>query len=244
MVNGELYDYERLRASSEAWGYKFHSRSDSELVLALYAQYGLAFVDHLRGEFAFCLYDQRNKLFVAVKDRFGIKPLFWRIQGGELWIASEQKAWLGLGWEAEWDVRAIATGGWMQDAGTIFKGCYRLMPAHMMIVREGRLPEIKRYWQNDYPDKRIVDPRTDEEMILEMRRHLIEAVRLRMTADVPVGIYLSGGIDSSTVAGIAKHLVQDQGVKMHGRGDKSTVDQITCFTIAFEAAMTSTQPIR
>lgn len=133
VVNGEIYDYDRVRAELEAipgLDYKWKGRSDSELVLALYLAYGTSFLSHLRGEFALVLYDDRNKLFVAARDRFGIKPLFWR-RGteGRLMLAAEAKAFLPLGWEPEFDVGAIVDGGWGHDTRTMFKGVNKVRQA-------------------------------------------------------------------------------------------------------------------
>jgi len=123
IVNGELYDHERIREELIAQtGYKFKGRSDCEIVIALYKHYGLSFLSHLRGEFALCLYDSRTKFFVAARDRYGIKPLFWTIVKGRLLIAAEAKAFLPLGWTPEWDVKSLLDGGWNHDQRTIFKG--------------------------------------------------------------------------------------------------------------------------
>ena len=127
VVNGELYDYDRLRADLET-EYTFTGRSDSELVLALYQVHGISFLSHLRGEFALCLYDERNKVFIAARDRYGIKPLFWRREAGRVMFAAEIKAFLGLGWEPEWDVGAMVDVGWGQDARTLFKGVQKVDP--------------------------------------------------------------------------------------------------------------------
>lgn len=123
IVNGELYDHERIRQDLiEKTGYKFKGRSDCEIVIALYKYYGLSFLSHLRGEFALCLYDSRTKFFVAARDRYGIKPLFWTIVEGRLLIAAEAKAFLAFGWKPEWDVKSLLDGGWNHDQRTIFKG--------------------------------------------------------------------------------------------------------------------------
>jgi len=123
VVNGELYDHDRIREDlKQRMGYKFKGRSDSEIVVALYKLYGMSFLRHLRGEFALCLYDSATKFFVAARDRYGIKPLFWTIQEGRLLLAAEAKAFLPLGWKPEWDVKSLLDGGWNHDTRTIFKG--------------------------------------------------------------------------------------------------------------------------
>ena len=121
VVNGELYDDGSLRAELTKT-YNFTGHSDSELALALYQRDGLGFLSSLRGEFALCLYDSARQVFVAARDRYGIKPLFWRRDDeGGLWFAAEIKAFLGASWESEWDVEALAAGGWGQDTRTVFK---------------------------------------------------------------------------------------------------------------------------
>lgn len=123
VVNGEFYDYDRIRAElEEKTNYKFRSRSDSEIAIALYKYYGLNFVHYLRGEFACVLFDEATQQFVAVRDRYGIKPLFWTIQQGRLLVAAEAKAFLPLGWEPEWDVKSLLDAGWNHDERTLFKG--------------------------------------------------------------------------------------------------------------------------
>lgn len=127
VVNGELYDHERIREDLiRETGYKFKGTSDCEIVIALYKHYGLSFLSHLRGEFALCLYDSATHFFVAARDRYGIKPLFWTIVEGRLLIAAEAKAFLPLGWKPEWDVKSLMDGGWNHDQRTIFAGVYKV----------------------------------------------------------------------------------------------------------------------
>ena len=121
-MNGELYDYERLRKEMiEKQKYDFKGTSDCELVLALYKYYGLSFLSHLRGEFALVLYDAERQLFIAARDRYGIKPLFWTVQDGQLLVAAEMKAFLPFGWKPEWDMRSVTDGGYQIGSATFFK---------------------------------------------------------------------------------------------------------------------------
>ena len=129
VVNGEIYDYDRIRgAMIHKIGYQFKGTSDCELVLALYQCYGLSFLSHLRGEFSLCLYDSSKELFIAVRDRYGIKPLFWTIRDGELLIAAEMKALLPLGWKPEWNVDGIVDCSFQAGRGTIFKDVQKVIP--------------------------------------------------------------------------------------------------------------------
>ena len=134
VVNGEIYEYERLRSEMiQKLDYDFQGTSDCELVLALYKYYGFSFVSHLRGEFSLCLYDSERDLFIAVRDRYGIKPLFWTIVDGELLVAAEMKAFLPLGWTPEWDIKSVVDGSFQISAGTIFKGVQKVgcPPVHL-----------------------------------------------------------------------------------------------------------------
>lgn len=122
MVNGEIYDHDRIRNElMREFNYAFNGRSDSELVIALYDVYGMSFLSMLRGEFAFCLYDSGKDFFIAARDRYGIKPLFWTIVGDRLLISAEAKGFLPLGWKPEWDVQSICEAGWNHDQRTLFK---------------------------------------------------------------------------------------------------------------------------
>ena len=148
--------------------YKFQGTSDSELVLALYTHYGLSFLSHIRGEFSICLFDSERELFVAIRDRYGIKPLFWTIQNGELLIAAEMKAFLPLGWKPEWDVKSIVGSDFQIGNQTIFKkvqkvrtrtkfaaisDCLQVRPGHMLISRCFGTVSEQQYWDSSYPDK-------------------------------------------------------------------------------------------
>ncbi|KLJ12401.1 asparagine synthase (glutamine-hydrolyzing) [Blastomyces silverae] len=232
VVNGEIYDYDRLRGiCAVVHGYKFHGESDSELVLALYKIYGCPeFFKHLRGEFAFILYDSRDgcERVIAGRDRFGIKPLFWTTVGDRVLLAAESKAFLPLGWKPEWDVGAIVERGWMVDDRTQFKGVKKVQPGQWLEISKKGL-ELHRYWDSDYEDKTKPDTRSIDEMVIGVRERLVEAVRLRLRADVPVGIYLSGGIDSAALAGIVTQLARKEHIKI---GNQAAT-RVACFSVQF-----------
>lgn len=123
MVNGEIYNHEHLRAEMLAkLKYNFKGRSDCETVVALYQYYGISFLSKLNGEYAICIYDAKRKLFIAARDRSGVKPLYWTVVDRQLLVASEAKAFLPLRWKPEWDVGSLVDGGWNTDSRTIFKG--------------------------------------------------------------------------------------------------------------------------
>ncbi|KAG0177294.1 hypothetical protein DFQ28_006124, partial [Apophysomyces sp. BC1034] len=217
VVNGELYDYERITKELKANGHTFETKCDSEAAVHLYEEQGLSFVDQLRGEFAICIWDSRRKKLIAARDRFGIKPIYYTIVNGTLLIASEIKAFLPLGWKAEWDISSILQSGVLSDNRTVFKGVYKLPAAHYLTATLTGTVEVRQYWDAEYPDKTIPETRSVEEMVQGVREHLVDAVRHRLRADVPLAVYLSGGIDSSAILGIATHLLQekDPNAKVH-----------------------------
>ncbi|KAF8964576.1 putative asparagine synthase [Flammula alnicola] len=223
VVNGELYDYDKLRLELEAKGRIFQTYSDSELVIHLYKVHGFNLVHHLRGEFAYVLYDSRRKVLFAARDRFGIKPLYYTLANGRLLIASEMKALMGLGWKAEWDVQSIREGGDFNDNRTVFKGVYKLPPAHQLIFTHMGQLKIQPYWDQSYSNSQAVETRTVEDIVQGVRERLVDAVRVRLRSDVPLAVALSGGIDSSGIAGIASALLKE----------KSPCAKIVTFTLSF-----------
>lgn len=153
VVSGEFYGYENIRESLIGKGHKFQSMCDSEIVVALYKEHGMSFLTHLRGEFALCLYDSKTQFFIAARDRYGIKPLFYTIHDGRLLLASEAKAFLPFGWEPEWDVQSLKEGGWMCDQRTLFQGVQKIRPGHYLTCTSFGAIEQRRYWDMDYKDK-------------------------------------------------------------------------------------------
>ncbi|MEM9922317.1 MAG: asparagine synthase (glutamine-hydrolyzing) [Cyanobacteria bacterium P01_D01_bin.50] len=205
IVNGEFYDFERIQGDLRGWGYKLKTDSDSEIALHLYNEFGTQCLHHLRGEFAFVLWDERNELLFAARDRFGIKPLYYSNYQNTLYIASEIKALLAAGVPSSWDYEAF----WQTERGilapdrTLFANIYQVPPGHFLIASRSGI-KLQPYWDFDYP--RIDDSlsqNSPSDYIEQLRHTLDEAVKIRLRADVPVGCYLSGGIDSSTVLGIA-----------------------------------------
>jgi asparagine synthase (glutamine-hydrolysing) len=205
IVNGEFYGYEAIQRDLEARGHRLRTRSDSEIALHLYEDYGVQCLHHLRGEFAMVLWDERRRMIFAARDRFGIKPLFYAWHNGTLYFASEAKALFAAGVPARWDeesvFNAVAFGG--HQVRTLFDGVHQIPPAHYMLVTD-RHVQVAPYWDFDYPAATQAQPkRSDEEYAAEFREALEEAVRIRLRADVRVGVYLSGGLDSCSVLGLA-----------------------------------------
>lgn len=204
--NGEIYNFQDHRDDLKAKGYKFKSKTDTEVIIHLYEEYGEDCLQYLRGFFAFAIWDKpKQKLFIA-RDRVGKKPLKYYLTNDQITFASELKAILAdPSVPREVDEEALhhyLTLQYVQHPKTGFKGIQKLPPAHYMVVQNGKA-EIKRYWKLDYTKKLDL---SEEEWIKRIRFKLSEATRLRMISDVPVGAFLSGGVDSSAVvAMMAQH---------------------------------------
>jgi len=206
VVNGEFYGYESIRDELERSGHRLRTRSDSEIALHLYEDLGAQCLHRLRGEFAFVLWDDRNRTIFAARDRFGIKPLFYAFHQGTIYLASEVKALFAAGVPRRWDSESVSHsiefGG--HPARTLFDGVFAIPPGHYLLANDSHV-QLIRYWDFDYPrvDGTATRRRSHGEYVEEFRHALEESVRLRLRADVPVGCYLSGGLDSCAVLGLA-----------------------------------------
>ena len=205
--NGEIYNFQQLRVELESLGHLFHSHTDSEVVVHAYEEWGNACVDHFDGMFAFAIWDRtRRRLFLA-RDRFGVKPLYWYLRNGVFVFASEIKAILAHP-RVSRDVCYPALNEYftfqnvLTDA-TLFDGV-RLLPAGCTLtleVREGAEPAIERYW--DFPFAAEPADISAEEATDRLHEIFLEAVTRQLVSDVPVGSYLSGGMDSGSITAIA-----------------------------------------
>ncbi len=211
VLNGEIYNFKQLRAELESRGHVFATRSDTEVIVHLYEEYGKHCVEHLRGMFGFALWDDRQKQFLLARDRIGIKPVYYAELGGRLVFASELKSILQLP-EAGRELNRAAVAHLFTFLSTppaeaIIGGVRKLEPAHLLTASPGRSAVVERYWDlNLEPDYS-----KPEEYFVEGIRALIEeSVRLHMVSDVPLGAFLSGGIDSSAVAASAAMLSADR----------------------------------
>ncbi len=209
-ANGEFYDYKRHRASLMADGARFRTRSDSEIAIHYYKRMGLDFIEKLRGEFAFVLYDQEKDRMVLVRDRFGIRPLFYHVRDGSLFYGSEVKALLAhpeVPCKLDRKAALHQLMHTMVPGTSAFEGIQALKPGHMLIVqRRGDSFEIEDrcYWDMNFPRQDERDTSlTPEDHVLRTREELVKSVTFRLEADVPVGCYLSGGIDSCSILGLA-----------------------------------------
>lgn len=203
VVNGEFYGFEAIRADLERRGHRFATGSDSEIALHLYEEHGLDCLEHLRGEFAFILFDEKRQRLFAARDRFGIKPLCYAEDKGALYLASEAKAIFAAGLKPQWDDYAFFHAASLQytpQDRTLFAGVNQLKPGHFLLQENGRI-DIRKYWDMDYPLEET--PMDEAEALAEFSVVLRDSIRLRLRADVPVCAHLSGGLDSSAVLGIA-----------------------------------------
>jgi asparagine synthase (glutamine-hydrolysing) len=208
VANGEFYDFERIRMQLEARGHRLRTRSDSEIALHLYEDLGPQAVHALRGEFAFAIWDERDRQLFAARDRFGIKPLYYTVHDGTFYLASEIKALAALGVPLRWDRDSLYDVHFVSHPPdrTLFAGVYQLPPG-CSLVTDGDHVRVTPYWDWNYPHAATHDDARDPREWIERLRHSFEeAVRLRLRADVPVACYLSGGIDSCAVLGFASRL--------------------------------------
>ena len=207
--NGEIYNFVELRRELEAHGHLFRTQGDTEVIVHAYEQWGSGCVERFRGMFAFAVWDQPRKRLFLARDRVGKKPLFFAKGGGNLFFASEIQGLLSLPEiERKVDVAAIysyLSWGYIPAPLTGFAGIHKLPPAHWMTWDVSGEPkeEVRRYWSLDYTPKADL---SEEEASVRLREVLTEAVRLRLVSDVPLGAFLSGGIDSSIVVGIMSEL--------------------------------------
>ena len=231
VVNGEFYGYKDIRNRLLSEGVAFKTESDSEIALHLYLRYGLQALKELRGEFSIVIADERQNCLIAIRDRFGIKPLFYTIHQGAVYFASEIKALLALGVPARWDLETAFYDGFLfrDHARTLFKDIWSVPQGQYAIATPGDL-RLYTYWDWDFPTEAAlsIDGRSDEECIEEFRAILMESIQDRLVADVPVACYLSGGVDSCAVLGFAQ-----QGLSR----------PIECYTLAFDDELYNEAPI-
>lgn len=211
VFNGEIFNYIELRAALEQRGHRFRTHSDTEVILHLYEDLGPACLEQLNGQFAIAIWDRpRRSLFLA-RDRLGVRPLFYARAGNRLLFGSEMKSILAYpGQRAELDPQALQevfTFWSVQSPRAIFKGMAELPPGHYLLASPEKF-EIHPYWQPDFTPPAA--PRPAQEYLEQLETLLIDAARIRLRADVPVGAYLSGGLDSSLVAALIRRYGQSE----------------------------------
>ena len=216
VFNGEIFNYIELRAELEAAGHVFYTRSDTEVIVHLYDRHGDRFVEYLNGQFAIALWDARRQRLVLARDRAGIRPLFHVRAQGRTWFASEVKALLA----ALPQCASIDPAGLIQtftywstlEPQTIYRDVQSLPPGCLLAIESDGSETLRRYWDWTFPDAAdsapVREPRSVDQAAAELRELLVDAVRLQLRADVPVGAYLSGGLDSSGIVAMIRGFTQ------------------------------------
>ena len=205
--NGEIYNFQELRKDLEKKGHQFKSRSDTEVILHLYEDYGYSCVKYLRGIFSFAILDKRKKELFAARDHLGVKPFYYYKNSNVFLFASEVKAILASGFvKKELDPLAVSdyfTFLSVIEPRTIIKNVKTLLPGHYLVCQNGKV-RIEKYWDLERFKNQDPKTRVNKELILKNVRELLEeSVKMQMISDVPLGAFLSGGIDSSSVVALA-----------------------------------------
>jgi asparagine synthase (glutamine-hydrolysing) len=212
VYNGEIYNHAELRTELEAKGHRYRSSSDTETVVHLYEEYGRDCVKRLRGMFAFVIWDRRKKVLFAARDRLGIKPFYYRWDGSTFLFGSEIKAILAYPRvEAEFNRGVLAeylAFGYITGPQTMFAGIQKLMPGHTLELTEDGALRIEQFWDLNVEVDR--PPRTQKYYVQGYRELLEGAVSSHLMSDVPLGVFLSGGLDSSAVAALTSKIRGDR----------------------------------
>ncbi len=217
VFNGEIYNYRELRRQLQSAGHRFRTESDTETIVHLYEEHGVRCVEHLRGMFALAVWDDRKKRLLLARDRLGQKPLVYRLENGHLFFASELKALLQVpGAPRELDPTAVdlyLAYQYVPHPWAIFKGYNKLPPAHIAVFEDGSL-DVRRYWSPPFGDETMGDDHLPDgidhaEWSRRLRDVLTESVRLRLRSDVPLGAFLSGGVDSTIIVGLMQRLADE-----------------------------------
>jgi asparagine synthase (glutamine-hydrolysing) len=235
--NGEIYNYMEVRADLEKLGHRFRTRSDTEVILEGYRAYGPAVAEKLNGMFAYAIWDAPRKRLVLSRDRLGKKPLYYSLRGDSLIFASELKSLLAdPSLPREVDpaaVDAFFTYGFVPSPGTILKGIHKLRPGHTLVWEGGDL-KVTQYWNVRYE---ALQGRSEEEWVDAIQDLLEDSVRIRLMSEVPLGAFLSGGLDSSLVVGTMRKLMAGGQVKTFtigfGEGGFSEVEDARRIAKAF-----------
>jgi asparagine synthase (glutamine-hydrolysing) len=212
VFNGEIFNYIELRNELIQKGHQFSTQSDTEVIVYLYQQYGIDFINRLNGQFAIAIWDNRKKELILIRDRVGIRPLFYTIRNKELYFASEIKALL-----VHPAIHAVVSPESLSQIFTFwtcltpqtpFKDIFELPPGHYLIYKKGGI-SIKPFWQLEFPEKGDYSQLSLNDSLEKFDELLTDATRIRLRADVPVAAYLSGGLDSTVTTSIIRELVPD-----------------------------------
>jgi len=221
VFNGEVYNFATVRAELEGLGNRFRSSGDSEVILAAIKQWGMKAVDKFVGMFAIAIWNEQERRLLLLRDRMGVKPLYYAWNGNTLWFGSELKALRAFeAWQPEIDRDALGEFlqfGYVSAPRSIYRNVHKLLPGHWLELGEVGEPVAHRYWSAT--DNLTPLTGSEEDLERELEHLLVDAFRYRMVSDVPVGVFLSGGIDSTTVAAL---------LQRYGGGDVHT------YTIGFD----------
>jgi asparagine synthase (glutamine-hydrolysing) len=209
VYNGEIYNFREIRSELESQGVGFNSHSDTEVILKAYGKWGARCLDHFRGMFAFAIWDAREQELFLARDRFGEKPLYYFHRDGLFLFASEVRSLLQTGLVAreldEAGLMEYLRYGSLSDPDTLIRGIRSLSPAYCLLLKEGEAT-LRKYWDLNSAERDLAAPRPvrhiGPETIAELRTQLEDAILLRTVSDVPVGVFLSGGIDSSSLVAL------------------------------------------
>lgn len=204
--NGEVYNHQELRKDLEAKGHVYKTKSDTETLVHLYEEYGEESPKYLRGMFAYAIWDDEKKRLFVVRDRLGIKPFYYAQTGNGIVFASEIKAILQSGLVAaslaQENLSEYFSFGYLTDEETLFAGIKKLLPGHAMVV-DDKGCRVNQYWNVQY---RVDESITEKEAIHTLKEMFLNSVEMRMMSDVPLGMFLSGGLDSSAISGVMTRL--------------------------------------
>ncbi|HXN16315.1 MAG TPA: asparagine synthase (glutamine-hydrolyzing), partial [Usitatibacter sp.] len=221
VFNGEIYNFAQVRDDLEALGHRFRSRGDSEVLLAALAQWGADALERFIGMFAVALWNERERRLMLIRDRLGVKPLYYAWNGSHFWFGSELKALRAFeAWKPEIDRDALGEYlqyGYVSAPRAIYRGVAKLLPGHWLELGEVGEPVAHRYWSPSDCEEKLSG--SEEELEERLESLLVDACRYRMVSDVPVGVFLSGGLDSSLTAAL---------LQRYGGGEVRT------FTIGFD----------
>ena len=202
ILNGEIYNFQELRSDLEARGHRFYTKSDTESIVHLYEEYGQECVQKLRGMFAFAVWDNKRQTLFIARDRLGVKPLYYYKGNGVFLFASEIKAFLKYRPMSK-DINCAAldeylTYQYIPAPNTIFENVHKLLPAHTITVKNNDM-KIERYWKADFSSETSL---SQEDCVKTLGNLLEQSVKMRLISDVPLGVFLSGGLDSSGIVAI------------------------------------------
>jgi asparagine synthase (glutamine-hydrolysing) len=221
VFNGEIYNYQELRPGLEAKGHRFTTNSDTEVIVHLYEEFGADFPEHLRGMFAIALWDKTRERLILARDRLGKKPLYYAEHAGQLVFGSELKALLVDDIPRDVDPQALhefLSYNYIPGPRTIFQAAKKLQPGHRLIAQQGRIA-ISPYWRPELLKESDSRTQPVAHYVEQLTELLQESVRYRLISDVPLGVFLSGGVDSSTLVAIMREV---------------STERIKSFSIGFE----------